>query len=217
MRHAYLAYALRGQDLVAAAKAEWRQARELAGNQAVKLGMLLQSAARWNWNTEAEEILWAIVNQYPENQMAFQTLAQILYNSGRTRPLLSLYTLQAKRKPGDLSAKNNLAMTAFLLNAQELKPHDLAHDIYQKAATNAAYTSTYAFSLHLQKKDAEALKVIQQLKPKALEDPGIAGYYGLILKATGNQAKALTYLDWAFKGQLLPEEKKLFEQARSGK
>jgi len=70
--------------------------------------------------------------------------------------------------------------------------------VYQKAPTNAAYVSTYAYSLHLQKKDAEALKVIEQLKPQVLQNPSIAGYYGLILKATGNGAKAKTCLELAF-------------------
>ncbi len=38
----------------------------------------------------------------------------------------------------------------------------------------------------------------------------------LILKATGDRARARTYLEWAGKGQLLPEEKKLFDGAKAG-
>jgi predicted Zn-dependent protease len=129
---------------------------------------------------------------------------------------MMFYSQQFKRSPASLPIKNDLAMTALLLDAQELKPHDLARELYQEAPTNAAYASTYAFSLHLQKKDAEALKVMQQLPPKALEDPAIAGYYGLILTATGDRAKARTYLQWASKAKLLPEEHKLFERARAG-
>jgi len=57
---------------------------------------------------------------------------------------------------------------------------------------------------------------MQSLKPQDLENPGIAGYYGLILKATGNSEKAKPYLNWAFKGPLLPEEKKLSDRAKAG-
>jgi hypothetical protein len=57
---------------------------------------------------------------------------------------------------------------------------------------------------------------MQQLPPKALEDPSIAGYYGLILQATGDRAKARAYLQWASKAKLLPEEQKLFERAKAG-
>ena len=57
---------------------------------------------------------------------------------------------------------------------------------------------------------------MQQLKPKDLEDPSVAGYYGLILHATGNREKAKAYLQWASKAQMLPEEKKLFDRAKGG-
>ena len=161
-------------------------------------------------------IIWTIVNQYPGEQWAFRALAQALFAGGRTRPLMMLYSQQVKRSPSDLGARNNLAMTALLLDAQELKPHELAREVYGKAPTNAAFISTYAFSLHLQKKDAEALKVIEQLKPQELQDPSIAGYYGLILKATGNGAKAKTCLELVSKTPLLPEERKLFDRAKAG-
>lgn len=216
MRHASLARALRNLDLAAAAKAEWGQAIQSTGNQKGQLTMLLQFAARAKWLSEAEELLWTIVKLYPEDLIAAQGLANALYENGRTRPLLNLLILQAKRKPDDLGVKNNLAMTALLLEAHELKPHELAREVYQKAPTNSSYASTYAFSLHLQGRSAEALKIFQNLKPKELENPANAGYYGLVLNATGNKAKARVYLDWAFKSPMLPEEKKLFERARGG-
>jgi len=216
VRHAYLSRALRGQDLTAAATAEWGLALKTANGQKASLVMLLRMAARWGWQSDAEELLWTIVNQYPGEKWAFGALNQALFADGRTRSLMSLYSQELKRSPSDLGMKNNLAMTALLLDAQEQKPYELAREVSEKAPTNAAFVSTYAFSLHRQKKDAEALKVIERLKPQELQNPSIAGYYGLILKATGNGAKARVYLDLAAKGHLLPEEKKLFEQARTG-
>jgi predicted Zn-dependent protease len=107
-------------------------------------------------------------------------------------------------------------MTALLLDAQEMKPNEIAHTLYEQIPTNAAYASTYAFSLYRQKKYAEALKIMETLTPQQLMDPSIAGYYGIILKASGNPAKANTYLDLADKAFLLPEERKMFQQAKSG-
>jgi hypothetical protein len=57
---------------------------------------------------------------------------------------------------------------------------------------------------------------MQQLKPQDLDRPATAGYNGIILKATGDAAKAKVYLDKTTKGAFLPEEKKLFAQARGG-
>ena len=215
IRHAFKARALRGQELTSAAMGEWELALKLANSQKASLGMLLRLAAAWQWQSEGEEILWSIVNRYPGEKWAFQALTQALFAGGRTRPLMMLYSQELKRSPSDLGIKNNLAVTAFLLDAKELKPHDLAREVYEKASTNAAFASTYAFSLHLQDKNAEALKVMQTLAPKYLEDPAIAGYYGLILKATGDNGKAQAYLNWAFKAPMLPEERKMFERAKA--
>jgi Flp pilus assembly protein TadD len=215
IRHAFKARALRGQDLSGAAKGEWEVALKVANSQKGSLVMLLRLAAAWNWQSEGEEILWTIVNRYPAEKWAFQALSQALFAGGRTRPLMMLYSQELKRSPSDLGIKNNFAMTALLLDAKELKPHDLAREVYQKAPTNAACISTYAFSLYLQEKSADALKVFQTIKPQELENPSIAGYYGLILKATGNKEKARAYLNWAFKGPMLPEERKLFERAKA--
>jgi Flp pilus assembly protein TadD len=216
MRRAFTSRALRKQELNDSAKAEWEQALKAANNQKAGLGMLLRLTAQWNMTSEGEDILWTVVNRYPGEQWAVRALTQLLYLSGRTRPLLVLFSQQAKKNPADLATKNNLAVTALLLNAQEFKPHDLAREVYEKTYTNVSYASTYAFSLYLQKKNDEALQVIEKFDWKELENSSIAGYYALILKASGNTAKASTYLDYAFKGPMLPEERKLFEKARSG-
>lgn len=216
VRHALKSRALRGQELTAAAKGEWELAMKTANSQKAALIMLLRVTASWRWQSEAEDLLWNIVNRFPEERWAFATLSQALYAGGRTRPLMMLFTQQNKRLPADLNTKNNLAMTALLLEASEVKPHDLARETYQQAPTNSSFASTYAFSLYLQGKNAEALKVIQGLKSQELEQPSIAGYYGLILKASGDSAKAKSCFALASKSRLLPEEQKLFERAQAG-
>ena len=215
MRHAFKARAFRGRELNAGAKSEWELALKSA-NDHQGLSTLLRLAASWAWESEGEELLWSIINRYPDDKVAFQVLNRTLFLNGRTRPLMMLYTQQLKRSPSDLALKNNLAMTALLLDAKEMKPYDLAREAYQKAPTNSSFASTFAFSLYLQGKYSEALKVMQTLKPKDLEDPSNAGYYGLILKATGDKLGASAYLGWASRALMLPEEKKLFDQARAG-
>ena len=214
--HAFRAYSLRNQELVTAAKAAWEEALHATGDRAGNQTMLLRLTAQWGWRDEAEELLWAIVNRNPGDKWAVRALTQALFTGGRTRSLMMLSSQQSKLAPTDLSTKNNLAMSALLLDAQELKPYDLAREVYQKAPTNAAYASTYAFSLYLQGKNAEALKVMKTLTPLELLEPSVAGYYGLFLKATGDRARARAYLDWTTRASLLPEEKKLFDQAKAG-
>lgn len=216
VRHAFLARALREQGLTAAASGEWEQALASARNQKQTLVMLMSLANKWNFANEVEGILWTFVNQYPDEQWAYQMLSRVLAVQGETRPLLVLLGKQAKRAPSDLDTKNNVAMLALLLDATEYKPHDLAQDVYHKSPTNSAYASTYAFSLYLQKKNADALKVMEKLDPAQLQDPSVSGYYGLILKANGKTAEAKTYLGLSDKATLLPEERKLMSDAKVG-
>jgi len=60
----------------------------------------------------------------------------------------------------------------------------------------------------------EALQVIQQLNPRDLRDPAVAGYYGIILQGNGQPEKAAPYLKLAGHGRLLPEERNLFAGVR---
>jgi predicted Zn-dependent protease len=216
IRHAFLSRALRGQGLEDSAQAEWELALKDANGRKASLDMLLRLAVQWNWESESEDLLWTIVKQNPGDQWAVRTLAQALYLDGHTRSLMQLFNQESQRDPSNLSTKNDLAVTAMLLDAQELKPYDLAREVYQQSPTNAAYASTYAFSLYKQGKNAEALKVMKTLTPLELETPAIAGYYGLILKATGDRARAEAYLDWSARARWLPEEKALFDQAKAG-
>jgi Flp pilus assembly protein TadD len=216
IRHAFEARALRGQGLAAFSKVQWEQALKFANGRKANLGTLLRLAAQWNWPKEAEDILWTIVNKYPDEKWAFETLAQTLFIDGQTRSLMQLCCQEAKQTPSDLAAKNNLAITALLLDAQELKPQELARELYQKEPANSAYASTYAFALYMQKDNTEALKVLEQLNSLELEKPSVSGCYGLVLQAAGNGTKARRYLDISSSAWLLPEERQLIEKAKAG-
>ncbi|HEY1662559.1 MAG TPA: hypothetical protein VGI03_09090 [Verrucomicrobiae bacterium] len=212
-RHAYLSYALREQGLYDASKAEWDVAVRAANGQDLTLTTLFHFAVQCKWQDEAQQILWTIVNNYPQEQWASKELASGLYESGSTRPLMQLFGVQVNRNPNDLDAKNDLALTALLLRAQELNPYELARNVYQQAPTNSYYACTYAFSLYLQGKNADALKIMQQLTAADLKNNSTDGYYGLILRVAGDKTDANAYLTRSLKGQLLPEERTMFQQA----
>lgn len=213
MRHALMARALREQGLNESSTSEWSVALQCASDQKISQIELFRLAAAWQWHTQAEQLLWTMVKRYPEEKWADLVLAQALIAWHRTNSLMQLYNILHQRQPSDLAVENNLAMTALLLGAQENRPNDLAQDVYQRSLTNSDYASTYGFSLYLQGKNAAALTVMQKLSPQDLNNPSIAGYYGLILKANGHPSEAKAYLNRAFSAHLLPEEQALFQQA----
>jgi len=71
----------------------------------------------------------------------------------------------------------------LLLNSQIEKAHVLAREACLKATNNAAFASTYAWSLHVQDRIAEGLRVLEALKPAQPETPGVALYYGAMQAA----------------------------------
>jgi hypothetical protein len=215
VRFAFKSLALRGQALTSSADIAWQQAFNSTGGRKESLVMLLRLAAAWNWVTETEDLLWAIFHKFPREKWAVVALSRNLLWEGRTRMLMELYGEQTLINPADLSAKNNMAMTALLLNARELRPQDLAREVYRKAPANPAYASTYAFALHLQKRNGEALRVLERLKPEQLEQSSVALYYAVVLQATGNAERAKKYLDIAAGTMLLPEERMLLVEARA--
>jgi hypothetical protein len=216
-RHAFLAKSLREQDLEESSKAEWQLALNGANGKKVALNALFQEAAQWHWSNEAEQILWTMVNSFPDDQSSAQELRHALIVEGRTRSLMQLINIQARRDPSNVALKNDLAMVALLLDDQDVRPNDLAREVYQKDPQNPSIASTYAYSLYVQQKPAAALKVMQQIDSRNLSIPGIGCYYGLILKANGQLSQAKVYLNLTSKAVgLLPEEKTLFDQARAG-
>jgi predicted Zn-dependent protease len=222
MRHAYLARSLRGQGLTEASAAEWsvatKSASQLKSDTAQKSSFktLFDLAVAWGWNTEAEQILWTLVNQYPDEKWAYPVLRNALITWHRTRSLMQLFDTMQKRNPNDFALENNLAATALLLGDQGARPYALAQDVFQKDPTNPVCASTYAFSLFLQGKFSDALKVMKKLDPQTLQEPTFALYYGIILKANGDVKDAKAYLDRASKAPLLPEERALLDRARGG-
>ena len=214
LRRACLALAYREQGLATSSKTEWLAAMKGAESRHNLLRELLSATRGWNWPQEQEDVLWAIARRFPNDQPAAQALANRLYSTGKTRSLLTFFSLQLQNNQTNLSIMNNLAVTAMLLEAWEKKPHELAREVYQKGTTNSAFVSTYAYSLLVQQKPGEALKIIEQLSPQQLEDTSVAGYYGLVLQANGQREKAKKYLDLTAKVKLLPEEQKLVENAK---
>ncbi len=215
VRHAFKSLALRGQELTSSSDIAWKNAFNATGGRKESLVMLLRLAEGWNWVSETEDLLWTVIHKFPAEKWAAVALSRNLLWEGRTRTLMALYDEQTRINPADLSARNNLAMTALLLEASELRPQDLAREVYRKAPTNPAYASTYAYSLHLQKRSAEALSVFERLKPGQLEETPVALYYAIVLQATGHGERAKKYLDIAARIKLLPEERKLWVQAQA--
>lgn len=129
-----------------------------------------------------------------------------------TRGLLRVAKRAMELNPDDLVAANNAASLGLLLNG-DVASHKLAARLHEEHPHNAVFDATFAFSLYLQGKTADALRVIERLNQQQLRQPAMAAYYVIMLADTGNVTKAREFLSFAERAPLLPEEKQLLTNA----
>ena len=214
MRHALLARARRELGGEIGAQAQWGNAIRSSQEQARKLVVLARLTASWNWQREHEEVLWLLLHRHPAERWVADALNRTLLRSGNTLGLQKLYEELVTREPENLPARNNLAVVCLLLNLQMERAHELARSTYLRAATNATFASTYAYSLYLQGRAADGLAVLDSFPRAATELPSIALYHG-VLQSSVAPEKASPLLDLAEKASLLlPEERALLQAAR---
>ncbi|MEO7297085.1 MAG: hypothetical protein ABI042_00765 [Verrucomicrobiota bacterium] len=213
IRAAMLARALDAQKQDMGADVQWQKAIRLASDKMETLSLLVGMAEGLGNRPRVEEALWAMWEKYPAESGVPKALLQSYYSTGNTRGLQKVYARLAE-KESDTESQNNYALLSLLLGLNVENAHRLGEEVFRKEPKNPSYLSTHAFSLHLQDKDAEARKLFEQLTEKDLENPAVAGYYGVILASAKQTEKARKYLDLAKSAPLLPEEKMIMEAAR---
>ena len=204
-----------GESLVA--NGDWQSAVNLADGRLGSLNKLLQLAERWGMKPEQEDLLWRIIQKFPDNRWACDALGRLYFINGNTAGLRRLYVKLLSDSPKDVTDENNLAFTSLLLKTNLNQAFQWAQDAYnQKPGSDTA--STYAYALYLQNRTKDGLAVLQKLTDKDLEQPSVALYYGVLLSAAGETNEASRFLTIAGTNSLLfPEEKKLLLQAGAGK
>lgn len=213
LRLAMRTRALRELRMDLQSEAEWRAAIRASTDRPHQLSALARLAAQWGWERETEDLLWVIVQRHPGERWALNALNELCMKAGNSRALHKLFSLLLDRNPEDVLAKNNFATLSFLLNLQMTKAHQYAREAYLRMTNNAAFASTYAYSLHLQGRSAEGLALLDALPPAQLTNASIALYYGTLALATQPE-QARKFFALAETGTLLPEEKSLLAEMR---
>jgi len=75
--------------LTSSASIEWDKAFKATGGRKENLVMLLRLTAAWNWVSETEELLWTVIQNFPEEKWAGVALSKNLLREGRTRSLMA--------------------------------------------------------------------------------------------------------------------------------
>lgn len=212
LRMAWRARAFERQEDRTGSRLQWQKAVRLASERPAMLLLLARLADDWGWQIETEELLWTLFNDFPGETWVPHMLERLYHLRGNTWGLQKLTSALLQRKPGDPVLENNLAMYSFLLKTDLAVAHATAQRLHRSDPTHPSFLSTYAFSLYLQGRTAEAADLIKSLKERHLEKLSIQAYYGIILAGAGDKEKAKVHLQHALDSLLLPEERALVRE-----
>jgi cytochrome c-type biogenesis protein CcmH/NrfG len=214
LRSALWARALRELGSQPESVVQWRDAVKKVTGNTRQILLLADTVEKWNWRGEAIELLWLAANDPVKGDDALRTLYNYFAKNADTQNLYRVLLHQNERHPDDLNFKNNLAQLSLLLSLNRDRGRELAREVYAKDPHNPAYVSTYAFSLFANGDVQKARQAMEGLTDAQRHQPEIAAYYGVILAATGDHARAVEFLDLGELATLLPEEKALVQKAR---
>jgi cytochrome c-type biogenesis protein CcmH/NrfG len=214
LRHALNARALRELGSEPESASQWNEAmKEVTPNPREALS-LAETVEKWGWRTEAVDLLWVVSKDPVRGEDALRALYNYFARAGDTENLYRVLLHQIELHPDDANVQNNFAQLSLLLGLNTDRGQKAAREVYDKDPKNPAYVSTYAYALHVAGDSKKAQAVLETLTPEQLRQPAVATYYGIILAAVGDQARAAEYLDLGDKANLLPQEKALVEKAR---
>ena len=214
LRNALHARALRELGNQPDSASQWNEAMKKVSSDPRQLITLAETVQKWGWRPEAIELLWLASKDPVKGDQVLGALYNYFVKNGDAENLYRVLLHESELHPDDLNVQNNFAQLSLLLNLNPERGQKAAREVYEKNPTKPAYASTYAFALHVQGDTKKALKVFETFTPEQLHQPEIAAYYGVILAAGGDPARAREFLDLGAKATLLPEEKALIEKAR---
>jgi hypothetical protein len=213
LRHAYVARAFRGQNDLAAAAREWTDATRAASARPQSVLALARTIYDWGWKNESIDLLWQLT-KYSEMQFEALRALYVYYQKGHdTHGLYRVLSRLSEIDPHDVKVQNNLAQVSLLLHVDLERAGKRAAELYRRESSEPAYVSTYAFSLYTKGDIQGALNAMRKLRDDQLQEPSVAGYYGIFLAVTGDKEKARNYLVLGRQGDLLPEEQALLKRA----
>jgi Flp pilus assembly protein TadD len=216
LRFAFLARAQRELNLWGSSRSSWRQALTEVGVDPQSRSLLAKIAQGWGWNSEAEDIWWALARSETGRIPALKALHKIYRDTGDSRRLLKATELITEQLPDDPVIRNNYAMLSLLLGQNLPKARELARTNYEKHPQDPAAVSTYAFALREEGKLTEAVALMDKLSPDIKKIPGIAAYWGILLAEAGRGKEARPFLTLGEKADgLLPEERELIKAAQA--
>lgn len=197
----------------------WELTLDSGRNSLGTLRILQRLATSWGWDEETERTLWTIARAFPDQTWAHQELFNVYRRRKDARSMRDVIATLRESEPSVPRYQHDWALLTLLTeptgNWNPAK--ETMRQLYEASPADPTYATGYGFALAQAGKGAEALAVIEKMKPDDRDypprQPYLAFIYGVAKRgAELEKAVALSNNPGL---NLLPEENYLFTRARS--
>jgi len=193
----------------------WHSAQELANEQPEHELTLARLASKWELEKESEGLWWRVAENPPTRREALEELRRLYRGKNQTAKLYDVLQRLHESSPNEAPITADLARLGLNMGQNTEQSHQLAKEAYDRAPNEVNCALTYAFSLSRLGRNAEAVRIVESLSPKQMQDPHAAVYVALLLAEASQLDGAQEYIAAAENGKIYPEEKKLLDEAKT--
>jgi hypothetical protein len=167
----------------------------------------------WGWYDDAVSLLWLAADKPGVAMQALGTLARHYQMQrdavGQYRAFKRLYTL----RPEDADIANNFAFFAAVIGNDDALIGRIVRTNHDRFPDNLNYLATYAFVLHVQNRDTDALALLKPVVSEWKNSTALAFAYGLALAGADQKAGARPVLSTINPATLTTQEADLIKSA----
>lgn len=215
LRDAYLARALREQNMQSQFLNAWHNATAMAVKNPAYYKMLADTIRPWpGWSDEYRDFLWrAPLASFQNATWALSELYRHYLGKKDTVSLLRVSRAILEVDSSNLFGRIHVAFYSLLLNDTPGKAMMIADELYRAHPDQPAIAATRALSF-LKSNDADdAVKALEKLPADALKQLDTAPVYAIALARAGKLEHAREVAGAIDRNQLLPEERAMLEEA----
>ncbi len=194
----------------------WKQAVDQSRTNIFGLRMLYKLAMTWGWLPETEATLLATAENFPGQTWAHEALVQGYTQLQNGPGLLKIFSLWHGQQGGVNRLTHDWALMDMLVAPTDTwnQSKVAAEQLYLNESGNPHYATTCALGYTQIGRNADALAIVDKLKPEDRRDPARAPYLAFIYAQGGRAKEAREQLALPRPSRALKEEVQLAELAK---
>ncbi|MBS0656849.1 MAG: hypothetical protein JSR82_01220 [Verrucomicrobia bacterium] len=192
----------------------WTRALALAVKEPAALPVLQRCTREWNWPREQLAVLREIGVLSPQDRVALRAWYDFAAVQRDTVNVADAARALLAAGENSLQIRNDYATANLLLGQDMARAAQIALENYNSQPGGIVYVGTYAGSLRLLGRPADALRVLDEADTRGLKHPALTFERALALQALGRRAEAREIVEKLPAADRLPEHNALLKRLK---